>query len=46
MEKKKMEKKTTITMPGTTKISLNPYKDVAVLKDGFYHFNLPGCFVV
>jgi energy-coupling factor transporter ATP-binding protein EcfA2 len=31
-------------MSQATKISLNPYKDVAVLKDGFYHFNLPGCF--
>lgn len=39
-----MEKKTTITMSQATKISLNPYKDVAVLKDGFYHFSLPGCF--
>ena len=39
-----MEKKTTITMSQATKISLNPYRDVAVLKDGLYHFNLPGCF--
>lgn len=38
-----MESATT-TMSGKTKISLNPYRDVAEFRDGFYHFSMPACF--
>lgn len=45
MENKKTGTGTITTMSEKTKISLNPYNDVAVFRDGFFHFSLPSCFV-